>query len=110
MFLYEHGSNNKCVFSYGTRRNVNLTSRISPQSKSSTETGIRIQERGGEERYFDGGTKMAPSREMRERKGKRRRNLQFSTAEVGVAGSARLPLLISGFRKLGIVRERLSAN
>ena len=53
---------------------------------------------------------MAPSRELRGKKGKRRRNLQFSTAGVGVAGSARLPLLISGFRELGIGRERLSAN
>ena len=108
--IYEHGSNNKCVFSYETRRDVDSTSRISPRSNSSTETGIRIRERGGEERYFDGGTKMAPSRELRERKGKRRRNLQFSNAEVGAAGSARLPLLISGFRELGIGRERLSAN
>ena len=62
VFIYEHGSNNKCVFSYETRRDVDLTSRISPRSNSSTKTGIRIQERGGEERYFDWGTKMAPSR------------------------------------------------
>ena len=72
--------------------------------ESSTVASIRIQERGGKERLF--GQDGVESRERKE-KG---RNLQFSTAAVGVAGSARLPLLTSGFRKLEIVRERLSAK